>query len=392
MRKVFSGITICLIAVSVLLFGCNTQFNNKTIAKENEKPNYVDLNKESFEKVIDGKQVDLYTIKNKNGMVAKFTNYGGKLVQLLAPDKNNQLGDIVLGYDSIDNTINGQPSMGATVGRYANRIGKGKFTLNGSDYQLTINNNGNHLHGGTKGFRYVVYDAKQIDDSTLQFTYIAKDGEEGYPGNCNVKVTYSLTDDNELKIDYEATTDKPTILNLTNHTFWNLAGEGNGTVLDHIVTINADYFTPVDDTLITTGELREVKGTPMDFTNGEKIGTRINADYDQLKFGNGYDENYVLNKTDNEMSFAARVEEPTSGRIMEVYTTEPGLQFFSGNILTGKEPMDIGKSGKPYVFRGAFCLETQHFPDSPNKPNFPSTVLNPGDKFTSSTIYKFSTK
>lgn len=391
MRKTFSSIAICLITVALILSGC-TQSASKSTTKESEKLNYVELKKESFEKVIDGKQVDLYTIKNKNGMLAKFTNYGGKLVQLLAPDKNNQLGDIVLGYDSIDNTINGQPSMGCTVGRYANRIGKGQFELNGNKYQLTINNNGNHLHGGTKGFRYVVYDAKQIDDSSLQFTYLSKDGEEGYPGNCNVKVTYTLTDDNELKIDYEATTDKSTIINLTNHTFWNLAGEGSGTVLDHTVTINADSFTPVDDTLIPTGEIRKVEGTPMDFINGEKIGSRINEDYDQLKFGNGYDENYVLNKKDNEMSFAARVEEPNSGRVMEVYTTEPGLQFFSGNNLAGADPIDIGKGSKPYEFRGAFCLETQHFPDSPNKPNFPSTVLNPGDTFESSTIYKFSTK
>jgi len=354
------------------------------------KANYVEIQNEAYQTTIDGKKVELFTLQNKNGMVAKITNYAGKLVQLLVPDRNGQLGDVVLGYDSLEKAMKGQVSMGCTIGRYANRIGLGQFSLNGDDYQLTINNGKNHLHGGTKGSRFVVFDAIQLDNKTLQLNYYFKDGEEGYPGNCNLKVVYSLTENNELKITYDATTDKPTIVNFTNHAFWNLAGEGNGTILNHEVTINADKFTPVDSTLITTGELRDVKDTPLDFTKPEKIGTRINSDYEQLKYGPGYDFNWALNKSALEMSFAARVYEPTTGRIMEIFTTEPGLQMYTGNFLTGKAPMDIGKGGKPYVYRGAIALETQHYPDSPNKSNFPSTVLNPGQWFTSTTIYKFS--
>jgi aldose 1-epimerase len=345
---------------------------------------------ETYQATIDGKRVQLYTIKNNNGISAKITNYAGKLVQLLVPDKHGQLGDVVLGYDSLEKAMNGRVSMGSTIGRYANRIAKGKFTLNGKNYQLTINNGPNHLHGGTKGSRFVVFDAKQLDERTLQLNYCFKDGEEGYPGNCNLKVVYALTDDNELKITYDAVTDQPTIVNFTNHAFWNLAGAGNGTILNHELTINADKFTPVDDSLITTGELRDVKGTPLDFTKPEKIGARIDSDYEQLKYGPGYDFNWILNKKSQEMSFAASVYEFNSGRVMEIHTTEPGLQMYSGNFFTGKEPMDIGKDGKSYVSCGALALETQHFPDSPNKENFPSTVLNPGQWFSSATIYKFS--
>lgn len=354
------------------------------------KDHFVQLDPANFQKVIDGKQVDLYTIKNKNGMTARFTNYGAKLVQLLVPDKNGKLGDVVLGYDSIDKTINGQASMGCTIGRYANRIGKGQFSLNNKDYQLTINDRNNHLHGGTHGSRFIVFDAKLLDDSSIAFTYRFKDGEEGYPGNCDFRVVYSLTDDNALKINYEAVTDAPTIVNFTNHTFWNLANEGSGTILNHELTINANQFTPIDDTLITTGELRTVEKTPFDFTSPHKIGERINSDDPQIKYANGYDLNFVLNKKADEMSHAAHVYEPTSGRVMNIYTTEPGLQFFSGNNLHAKTPIDIGKGGKVYDFRNAFCLETQHFPDSPNKANFPSVILNPGHWFTSTTIYKFS--
>jgi len=361
-----------------------------TSAPAMAKDNYVEIKDDAYQSTINGKTVQLYTLKNKNGMVAKITNYAGKLVQLLVPDKNGQLGDVVLGYDSLEKAMKGQVSMGCTIGRYANRIGKGKFSLNGQDYQLTINNGPNHLHGGTKGSRFVVFDATQLDDKTLQLNYYFKDGEEGYPGNCSLKVVYALTDANELKITYDAVADQPTIVNFTNHAFWNLAGEGNDTILNHEVTINADQFTPVDGTLITTGELRDVKGTPLDFTKPEKVGARINSDYEQLKYGPGYDFNWVLNKKNQEMSFAARISEPTSGRVMEIYTTEPGLQMYSGNFLTGKAPMDIGKGGKAYVYRGALALETQHFPDSPNKANFPTTVLNPGQWFSSATIYKFS--
>lgn len=356
------------------------------------KGDYVELNRAAFQKEIDGKQVDLFTLTNKNGMVAKITNYGGKIVQLLVPDKNGRLGDVVLGYENIDQTINGQASMGCTVGRYANRIGKGQFSLDGKDYQLSINNGANHLHGGTKGSRFVVFDANQLDAKTLQLTYYFKDGEEGYPGNTLLKTVYALTDNNELVITYDAVTDKPTIVNFTNHAFFNLAGAGNGTILNHVLTLNANNFTPVDGTLITTGEIRSVKGTPMDFTKPTAIGARINDSYEQLKYGPGYDHNFVLNKTGNELSFAARVYEPKSGRVMDIYTTEPGIQFYAGNFLEGKVPRDIGKGGKAYNFREAFCLETQHFPDSPNKDNFPSTVLRPGQWFSSTTVHKFSVK
>lgn len=362
------------------------------VAAVDAKPSlgYVELNAENFQKIVDGKKVDLYTIKNKNGMEAKITNWGGKLIQLLVPDKNGQPGDVVLGYETLDQLMNGQGSLGSIVGRYANRIGKGKFTLDGEEYQLGINNGPNSLHGGVKGSRFVVFDAKQLDASSLQLTYLFKDGEEGYPGNCFLKAVYALTDDNELKITYDAVTDAPTIVNFTMHAFFNLAG--GGSILDHILTVNADRFTPVDDTLITTGELRDLTGTPMDFRKPEKFGARVNANYDQLKLGPGYDHNYVLNKKGLEMSFAAKVYEPVSGRVMEVYTTEPGMQVYSGNFLEGKVPRDVGKGGKVYNFRDAFCLETQHFPDSPNKANFPTTVLKPGEWFNSTTIYKFSVK
>ena len=354
---------------------------------------YTVLKREAFQQEVNGKMADLYTLTNKNGMVAKITTYGGKLIQLLVPDKNGKLGDIVLGYETLQKTIDGQGSMGATVGRYANRIGKGQFTLDGTEYQLSLNNGPNHLHGGIMGTRFQVFDAVQPDARTLQLFYYFKDGEEGYPGNCLMRATYTLTDNNELVVIYDAVADKPTIVNFTNHAFYNLAGAGSGTILNHILTLNADNFTPVDDTLITTGEIRPVKGTAMDFTTPTAMGARINGSYEQLKFGPGYDHNFVLNKkSENELSFAARVYEPTSGRILEIYTTEPGIQFYAGNFLEGKVPRDVGKGGKVYNFREAFCLETQHFPDSPNKANFPSVVLRPGQWFTSTTVYKFSVK
>ena len=356
-----------------------------------QQKDYVDLKPEAYHQTVNGKEVNLYTLHNKNGMVAKITNYGGKIMQLLVPDRKGNLGDVALGYDSLDKARQGQLSMGCVIGRYGNRIAKGHFTLDGQEYQLTINNGVNHLHGGTTGTRVQVFDAKQIDDKTLQLNYNFKDGDDGYPGNCMLKATYQLTDDNELVCSYDAVTDKDTIVNFTNHAFWNLAGAGNGTILNQELMLNADYFTPVDNTQITTGEIRSVKGTPVDFTTPHKIGERINADYDQIKFGNGYDLNFVINRDPNKnMNFAGQVYEPVSGRLMQIYTTEPGIQFYSGNGLNGDK--DIGKGGKHYAFRGAFCLETQHYPDSPNKDNFPSVVLQPGQWFSSTTIYKFSAK
>jgi aldose 1-epimerase len=377
MKSVF--VVIVAVTIQGLMVGAQAQ----------TKPAYVETRREAFQKEVDGKKVDLYTLKASTGMMVKITNQGGKIVQLLVPDKDNHLGDVVLGYETVDQYVTGRASFGAIIGRYANRIAKGRFTLNGREYQLPVNNGPNHLHGG-KGTHFQVFDARQLDERTLQLTYNFKDGEEGYPGNTNLKVVYAVTDDQELRITYEAVTDRPTVVNFTNHAFFNLAGEGRGDILDHELTINADRFTPIDATSIPTGELRAVKGTPVDFTRPARIGARINDSDEQLKFGTGYDHNYVLNKTAGELSFAARLSDPVSGRIMEVYTTEPGMQLYTGNFLTGKAPNDVGKGGKPYPVRGAVCLETQHFPDSPNKGSFPTTVLNPGQWFTSTTVYKFS--
>ncbi len=377
MKSVF--VAIVAVAIQGLIVGAQAQ----------TRPAYVETRREAFQKEIDGKKVDLYILKASTGMVVKITNQGGKIVQLLVPDKDNHLGDVVLGYETVDQYVTGRASFGAIIGRYANRIAKGRFTLNGREYQLPVNNGPNHLHGG-KGTHFLVFEARQLDARTLQLTYNFKDGEEGYPGNTSLKVVYAVTDDQELRITYEAVTDRPTVVNFTNHAFFNLAGEGRGDVLDHELTVNADRFTPIDATSIPTGELRAVKGTPMDFTRPARIGARINDSDEQLKFGTGYDHNYVLNKTAGELSFAARLSDPVSGRIMEVYTTEPGMQLYTGNFLTGKAPNDVGKGGKPYPVRSAVCLETQHFPDSPNKASFPTTVLNPGQWFTSTTVYKFS--
>jgi len=338
----------------------------------------------------DGKSVDIYTLKNRNGVEAQIITYGGTVVSLKVPDKNGNVSDVVLGYDSLDQYQSAKGYLGALIGRYGNRIAKGKFSLDGKEYKLAVNNGVNHLHGGLKGFDKVVWTANpslQADGPHLELSYLSRDGEEGYPGNLNVKVEYILTNSNELKIVYSATTDKPTIVNLTNHSYFNLAGQGHGLILDHQLTLNADRFTPTDDGSIPTGELRNVKGTPFDFTKSTSIGARIDQDNEQLKFGNGYDHNFVLNKNGNEPSLAATVYEPTSGRVMEVFTTEPGVQFYTGNFLDGSTK---GKGGQTYPRRSGFCLETQHFPDSPNKPKFPSVVLRPGKTYSQTTIYKFS--
>ena len=350
-----------------------------------------DVTKQDFGST-DGRSVELFTLKNKNGAEAKITNYGGTLVSLSMPDRAGKLDDVVLGYQDLNGYLKGTSYFGALIGRYGNRIGKGQFTLEGAEYKLPQNDHGNTLHGGTKGFDKVVWDAKPMDSRegpALQLTYLSKDGEMGFPGNLSVTVVYTLTDKNELKIDYSATTDKDTVVNLTHHSYFNLAGQGNGDILGHLLTIDADRFTPVDAGLIPTGELRPVKGTPFDFTKPTAIGARITQDDEQLKFGMGYDHNWVLNGKMGAMHRAARVVEPTSGRVMEVWTTEPGLQFYSGNFLNGT---DVGKGGKVYQHRYAFCLETQHFPDSPNKPAFPSTVLKKGQRYHTTTIYRFSTE
>jgi aldose 1-epimerase len=318
-----------------------------------------------------------YALVNASGIRMEVTNYGGRIVSLFAPDKDGKLEDVVLGYDSLNQYPKGNLYFGAMIGRYGNRIARGKFSLNGKDYQLATNNGVNALHGGPGGFHNVYWKiAPSPDKSSLRMTYHSKNGEEGYPGNLDVSITYTLTDKNEVIIDYEATTDQETIVNLTHHSFFNLAGAGNGDIANHEMMINGDKFTPVDGGLIPTGELRNVKGTPFDFLTPHRIGERIDQNDEQLRFGKGYDHNWVLIKKGNEFSLAAKVVEPVSGRIMEVWTTEPGLQFYSGNFLTGK---DVGKGNKAYPFRSAFCLEAQHFPDSPNHSNFPSTVLKPGE-------------
>ncbi|WP_207434160.1 aldose epimerase family protein [Sabulibacter ruber] len=344
---------------------------------------------ESFGKLKDGTEARLFTLINKNNVKATFTNYGGRLVSLQVPDKNGKLTDVVVGMaSSAEYETATEPYFGATIGRVGNRIARGKFTLEGKEYTLPINNDPNTLHGGKKGFQYVMWDAQQTNDQTIVFTYLSKDMEEGFPGNLTTKVTYTLTDDNGMKMDYEATTDKTTIVNLTNHAFFNLNGEGSGTILGHTLQINADSYTPVDATLIPTGKIVPVAGTPFDFRQPTAIGARINVQNEQLKNGQGYDHNFVLNKNQGTgLNRAARVVGDKSGIVMEVLTQEPGLQFYSGNFMQSKNTF---KGGSKDDFRTAFCLETQHFPDAPNQPTFPSTVLKPGDTYRTSSMYQFS--
>lgn len=334
--------------------------------------------------------LSMYILQNANGVKMSVTNFGGRIISLWVPDKTGAMSDVVLGYDSLEQYLNGNPYFGAMIGRYGNRIAKGKFSLDGMEYSLATNNGANALHGGPKGFHNVYWDVNPIageEGEALEMRYSSKDREESYPGNLSLRVTYTLTNQNELIIDYEATTDQPTVVNLTHHSFFNLAGEGQGEVLNHEMTIVADRFCPVDEGLIPTGELKPVKGTPFDFLKPHRIGERIDMDDLQLKSGKGYDHNWVLNKMSGELALAAKVREPASGRVMEVWTTEPGLQFYSGNFLSDAEK---GKGGKTYNFRTAFCLEAQHFPDSPNQSTFPSTVLRPGEVYKQKTVYKFS--
>ena len=340
-----------------------------------------------YSATIDGKSVLLYTLENKAGAAVGITNYGARVVTLVVPDKNNKPTDVVLGYDKISSyQKKGEPFFGAIIGRYGNRIANGEFTLDGKTFQLQKNDGKNTLHGGTDGFYAKVWDAKQTDAQHLTLTYVSKDGEAGYPGKLDVTVNYSLSDDNALKIDYSATTDQTTVVNLTNHAYFNLDGEGSKSILDHELFIDAKTITPVDSTLIPTGQLQAVAGTAFDFNQSKTIGRNIKDIDPQLAFGKGYDHNFVLNSHDAAKA-VARVKSPVTGITMEVYTSEPGLQFYSGNFLTGKD--QDGKGGKSYGYRSAFCLETQHFPDAPNHPNFASTVLKPGAVYTSTTTYKF---
>jgi aldose 1-epimerase len=349
------------------------------------------LKKESFGKTPDGKKVELYTLTNSNGVEARIITYGGIVVSLKVPDRNGRLEDVVLGFDSLEDYVKKNPFFGTITGRYANRIAKGRFTLNGVEYKLAVNNGENHLHGGLKGFDKVIWKARPrqaMNGVGLELTYRSRDGEEGYPGNLSVTVTYLLTNNNELRIDYSATTDKDTVINLTNHSYFNLAGAGSGDILKHEVIINADQVTPVDAGMIPTGQLASVKGTPLDFTVSQAIGKRIDSDYEQLVLGKGYDHNFVFSNYDGSLRQQVTVYEPSTGRVMQVLTTEPGVQLYTGNFLNNL----TGKGGRTYLRRHGFCLETQHYPDSPNKPNFPSVVLKPGATFKSTTMYRFSAR
>ena len=382
---------ILLVLYFLGLVACNNSSNIKSGNLPDSLKKLTVLSKNSFQQTIDGKKTDLYILKNKNNLEASFTNYGARIISLLVPDKEGEFIDVVVGLSSVGQyQASTEPYFGATIGRFGNRIAKGKFTLDEKSYTLFTNNGLNTLHGGKKGFQDVVWDARQIDGQTIEFTYLSKDMEEGYPGNLNVKVIYTLSDDNELKMEYEATTDKKTVINLTNHAFFNLNGEGSGNILNHLVQINADRYTPVDTTLIPSGKLESVEGTPFDFRKPGTIGARIETDNIQLKNGKGYDHNYVLNSTKGGgLNHAATAWGDKSGIVMEVYTLEPGIQLYSGNFMQSKNTF---KGGSKDDFRTAFCMETQHFPDSPNQPSFPTTVLMPGGIYKTSSIYTFSVK
>lgn len=357
-----------------------------------DKMNLSGLNPKDFQTEIDGKMTDLYILKNKNGYEVAVTNYGGSLVAIMVPDKDGQVANVIQGHDNIQDAINSpEPFLSTLVGRYGNRIAKGKFTLEGKEYSLSINNGPNHLHGGPTGFHARVWDAEQLSENSLKLHYLSADGEEGFPGNLEMTVVYTFTDDNELVIDYTGTTDKTTVVNMTNHGFFSLTGIANPTptIEDLECEINADYYVPIDDTSIPTGEIESVKGTPFDFTTPHAVGERIDADHIQTKRGAGYDHCFVLNKKQpGELTFAARVVEPKSGRMMEVYTTEPGVQVYTDNWADGYK----GQHGATFPRRSAICFEAQHFPDSPNHPYFPSVVLKPGEVYTQKTIYKFGVR
>lgn len=376
---------------STLLFSCNGS-NSKTGSDNTAADSSASIlsNKSGFEKTVDSAKTDLYFLKNANGLVATFTNYGGRIVSLRVPDKDGKLVNVVCGFKSVDEYQKStEPYYGATIGRYGNRIAKGKFTLDGKQYTLFLNNGANTLHGGKKGFQYQVWNAVQPDSSTIVFTRISKDMEEGYPGNLNVKVTYKLNNDNGLEMEYEATTDKPTVVNLTNHAFFNLNGEGSGTILDHQFRIFAGNYTPVDSTLIPTGKIEPVANTPFDFRQFETMGARINDKNEQLKNCKGYDINFVLDSSSATQHLAATVIGDKTGIEMNVYTDQPGLQVYSGNFMAGANTFNDGV--KDY-YRTAFAMETQHFPDSPNEPAFPTTVLRPGQVYHTKSVYVFSVK
>lgn len=371
---------IASIVCMVLLCACASNKNEAVISDSG-------LFQRNFQTEVGGKNTDLFILKNKNNMEVCITNFGGRIVSVMVPGKDGIMKDVVLGFDSIQDYIKYPTDFGATIGRYANRINQGQFMLDGVTYQLPQNNFGHCLHGGPKGFQYQVFDAKQINDQELQLTYQSKDGEENFPGNLNCKVLFSLTDDNAIDIKYEAETDKPTVVNMTNHSYFNLDGDPTGNNSDYLLTVNADAFTPVDATFMTTGEIVAVEGTDMDFRTAMPIGARTNSDSEQIKNGHGYDHNWVLNTKGDVTKACATLKSPKTGIVLDVYTNEPGIQVYCGNFLDGTL---TGKKGIVYNHRASVCLETQKYPDTPNKPEWPSAVLRPGEKYVSECIYKFS--
>jgi len=380
-----------VVALAFAHYGCGTE-TNRADEMQTEQRSRVTVTREAFGQLPDGTRIDAFTLTNANGMVVRAITYGGIITSLRVPDRAGQFDDVVLGYDDLAGYVENNPYFGAIIGRYGNRIAGGRFTLDGQTYTLATNDGPNHLHGGITGFDKVVWGAESFqkgDSAGVVFSYASPDGEEGYPGNLDVRVTYTLTNANELVFDYYAVTDKPTPVNLTQHSYFNLAGDGSGDILGHQLTINADHFTPVDSTFIPTGAIAPVAGTPFDFRTPAAIGARIDQDDEQLRYGLGYDHNFVLNRGDSTATHAAQVYEPQTGRLLDVYTTEPGIQFYAGNFLDGSI---TGKAGHVYHYRNGFCLETQHFPDSPNKPEFPSTILRPGDEYRSRTSYVFGVR
>ena len=370
---------LILLVCTVLMAGCT--------ATTKEELTESGLKRSDFQTEVNGEKTDLFVLKNKNKMEVCVTNFGGRIVSVMVPDKDGNMKDVVLGFDSIQDYIKYPSDFGASIGRYANRINQGRFTLDGVEYQLPQNNYGHCLHGGPKGFQYRVYKGVQKSDQELQLTYLAKDGEEGFPGNLQCTVIMKLTDDNAIDIQYEAETDKPTIINMTNHSYFNLDGDPSTDNSAYLLTLNADSYTPVDSTFMTTGEIVTVEGTPMDFRKPTAIGANINQDFEQLKNGNGIDHNWVLNTQGDVNKVCATLESPTTGIILDVYTNEPGIQVYCGNFLDGTL---TGKKGIVYNFRASVCLETQKYPDTPNKPDWPSAVLRPGEKYNSHCVFKFS--
>jgi len=381
MRKI--NRLILLLAI-IAVAGCTSKQKEAPV----EETTLSGLMKSDFQTELNGKPVDLYVLKNANGVEVTVTNYGGRIVSVMVPDRDGKLQDVVLGFDNIEDYININNNFGATIGRYGNRIAHGKITVDGVEYQLPQNNYGHTLHGGPEGFDSKVFDATQPNEQSVVLTYLSEDGEAGFPGNLNVKVTMTLTNDNAIDLQYEAETDKETVVNLTNHSYFNLSGDANNSILNDLLMINADEYTPVDDTFMTTGKIEKVEGTPMDFRTPTAVGERIDQyDFDQLKNGKGYDHNWVLNTNGDISQIAATVYSSVTGIQLEVYTNEPGMQVYAGNFLDGTV---TGKYGAVYAQRNAICLETQKYPDSPNKPDWPSTYLKPGEKYTSRCIYKFT--